>query len=75
MKKQLLFRLALVLGLTMAIPHVAHPWTEYEYWICEEQCCWGFTTDTPEPANPSALCAWGAQVKSCGWFYQNSACV
>jgi hypothetical protein len=74
MKKQLWFRLVLVVALTLAIPYMAHSWTEYEYLPCEEECCRGFTTDTPEPASPVALCAWGPQVKSCGYFYLVSAC-
>jgi hypothetical protein len=75
MKRQLLFRLVLVVGLTAAMPHLAQSWTTYDYLLCEEECCRGYTTDTPEPVDPNTLCAWGAQVKSCGWFYQNSVCV
>lgn len=74
MKKQLLFRLVLVVGLTMAIPHVAHPWPQYEYWPCFEDCCRGFSSDYPEPAPYDQLCDYNGQVKSCGYFYQVSVC-
>jgi hypothetical protein len=75
MRKQLLFRLVLVVGLTAAMPHMARSWPTYiEYPLCDEECCRGYTTDTPEPVDPSELCSYGPQVKSCGWFYQNVGC-